>query len=130
MSEPTPIHPIRQRLIDDMTLRGFAPLTQKSYIRVVRNCLAHAHKSPKDLQVDDARAGFQHDGREFHGYFGRRGQEHDSHTLGANRLSGTVNPRRTAIGSRTRTVLRVGAVLHEHGLGVRMAVEDLDQFSA
>ncbi len=60
MSEPTPIHPIRQRLIDDMTLRGFAPLTQKSYIRVVRNCLAHAHKSPKDLQVDDARAYLLH----------------------------------------------------------------------
>jgi len=49
MSEPTPIHPIRQRLIDDMTLRGFAPLTQKSYIRVVRNCLAHAQKLPKHL---------------------------------------------------------------------------------
>jgi len=60
MPEPTPIHPIRQRLIDDMTLRGFAPLTQKSYIRVVRNCLAHAQKPPKDLQVDDARAYLLH----------------------------------------------------------------------
>jgi hypothetical protein len=30
MSEPTPIHPIRQRLIDDMTLRGFGAPTQKS----------------------------------------------------------------------------------------------------
>jgi hypothetical protein len=57
MSEPTPVH---QRLIDDMTLRGFAPLTQKSYIRVVRDCLAHAHKSPRDLQVDDARAYLLH----------------------------------------------------------------------
>jgi site-specific recombinase XerD len=60
MPEPTPIHPIRQRLIDDMTLRGFAPLTQKSYIRIARNCLAHARKPPKDLQVDDVRAYLLH----------------------------------------------------------------------
>jgi site-specific recombinase XerD len=60
MSEPTPIHPIRQRLIDDMTLRGFTAPTQKSYIRIVRNCLAHAKKPPKDLQVDDARAFLLH----------------------------------------------------------------------
>lgn len=60
MSEPTPIHPIRQRLIDDMTLRGFGAPTQKSYIRIVRNCLAHAQKAPKDLHVDDARAFLLH----------------------------------------------------------------------
>ena len=42
MSEPMPTHPLRQRLIDDMTLRGFTAPTQKSYIRIVRNCLAHA----------------------------------------------------------------------------------------
>ncbi|MCR6645854.1 MAG: phage integrase N-terminal SAM-like domain-containing protein [Terricaulis sp.] len=60
MSEPTPVHPIRQRLIDDMTLRGFTAPTQKGYIRVVRNCLAHAQKPPKDLQVDDVRAFLLH----------------------------------------------------------------------
>jgi len=60
MSEPTPVHPIRQRLIDDMTLRGFTAPTQKSYIRIVRNCLAHAQKPPKDLQVDDVRAFLLH----------------------------------------------------------------------
>lgn len=60
MPEPTPIHPIRQRMIDDMMLRGFTAPTQKSYIRIVRNCLAYAKKPPKDLQVDDARAFLLH----------------------------------------------------------------------
>ena len=60
MSEPTPIHPIRQRMIDDMTLRGFSALTQKSYMRIVRNCLAHVGKAPKDLSVDDARGFLLH----------------------------------------------------------------------
>jgi hypothetical protein len=60
MCEPTPIHPIRQRLIDDMTLHAFIAPTQKSYIRIVRNCLAHAQKSPEDLHVDDARAFLLH----------------------------------------------------------------------
>lgn len=60
MSEPTPVHPIRQRMTDDMTLRGFTEPTQKSYIRIVRNCLAHAKKPPKDLQLDDARAFLLH----------------------------------------------------------------------
>lgn len=60
MSEPTPIHPIRQRLIDDMTLRGFTAPTQQSYIRIVRNCLAHAKRPPNDLCADDARAFLLH----------------------------------------------------------------------
>jgi hypothetical protein len=60
MSEPTPIHPVRQRMIDDMTLRAFTAPTQKSYIRIVRNCLAHAHKPPKALSVDDVRAFLLH----------------------------------------------------------------------
>ncbi len=60
MSELKPIHPLRQRLIDDMTLRGFTAPTQKSYIRIVRNCLARTKRSPKDLCADDARAFLLH----------------------------------------------------------------------
>ena len=30
------ISPLRQRMIDDMTIRNMSPLTQKSYIRAVK----------------------------------------------------------------------------------------------
>jgi hypothetical protein len=46
MSEATPIHQIRQRLIDDMTLRGFTEPTQKSYIRI---------ESPAQFTANDSR---------------------------------------------------------------------------
>lgn len=55
MADTAPIHPLRQRLIDDMTLRGFIPATQKQYIRIVRNCATHAKKPPGDLIANDAR---------------------------------------------------------------------------
>ncbi len=55
MTDATPIHPLRQRLIEDMSLRGFIPATQRNYIRVVRNCAAHVRKRPGDICADDAR---------------------------------------------------------------------------
>lgn len=55
MADATPIHPLRQRLIDDMTLRGFIPATQRQYIRIVRNCAVHAGKGVGELCADDAR---------------------------------------------------------------------------
>lgn len=60
MADATPIHPLRQRLIDDMTLRGFIPATQRQYIRIVRNCAAHAGKAAGDISADDARAFLLH----------------------------------------------------------------------
>lgn len=36
-----PIHPLRQRMIEDMTLRGISQTSQSGYIRCVRNCCAH-----------------------------------------------------------------------------------------
>jgi hypothetical protein len=47
MADATPIHPLRQRMIDDMTLRGFGPSTQRSYIGAVRRCAAHVRKPPR-----------------------------------------------------------------------------------
>ena len=55
MADATPIHPLRQRLIGDMTLRGFIPATQRQYIRIVRNCATPAGKGAAGLTADDAR---------------------------------------------------------------------------
>jgi site-specific recombinase XerD len=60
MADATPIHPLRQRMIDDMTLRGFGPGTQGSYIGAVRRCAAHVRKPPGDLGAEDARAFLLH----------------------------------------------------------------------
>ncbi len=56
MADPTPIHPLRQRMIEDMSMRGLAASTQRNYIRVVRACSKFVGKPPGDLTFDDARA--------------------------------------------------------------------------
>jgi site-specific recombinase XerD len=60
MADATPIHPLRQRMIEDMTLRGFAPGTQRSYIGAVRRCAAHVGKPVGALGAEDARAFLLH----------------------------------------------------------------------
>ena len=55
-----PIHPLRQRMIEDMTLRGISPASQKGYLRAVRNCCAFMRKKPTDLTAEDARAFLLH----------------------------------------------------------------------
>jgi len=60
MTDRSPIHPLRQRMIDDMTLRGFDPNTQHRYIRAVRQCTAHVRKAPGALGAEDARAFLLH----------------------------------------------------------------------
>jgi integrase len=57
---PAPIHPLRERLIKDLELRGFIRATQVAYIRAIRNCLAYVKKRPEDLNVEDARAFLLH----------------------------------------------------------------------
>ena len=37
MSTTTPISPLRRRMIEDMTVRGFGEKTQSDYIRHVKN---------------------------------------------------------------------------------------------
>ena len=56
MAETPAIHPLRQRMIEDMSMRGLAAATQRTYLRVVRSCAKHAGKPPGDLTFDDARA--------------------------------------------------------------------------
>ena len=60
MTDASPIHPLRQRMIDDMTLRGFGPGTQHSYMAAVRRCTAHVGKPPCALGAEDARAFLLH----------------------------------------------------------------------
>ena len=55
-----PIHPLRQRMIEDMSLRGISPISQKGYLRAVRNCCAHLRKKPADLTAEDARSFLLH----------------------------------------------------------------------
>jgi integrase/recombinase XerD len=55
-----PIHPLRQRMIEDMTLRGISPGTQKHYLRAVRACCAHLHIRPGDLTGELARSYLLH----------------------------------------------------------------------
>ena len=49
------ISPLRQRLIDDMTLRKLAPKTQSGYIRAVKNLTRFLGRSPDTATSEDLR---------------------------------------------------------------------------
>ena len=49
------VTPLRQRMIDDMTIRNMSPLTQKSYVRAVKNFSKHFGKSPDKLTFENVR---------------------------------------------------------------------------
>ena len=42
----TAISPLRQRMIDDMTVRGFTPRTERGYIVAVRDFASFLDRSP------------------------------------------------------------------------------------
>jgi hypothetical protein len=46
MADAPQIHPLRQRMIEDMSMRGLTAATQRNYLRVVRACAKHAGKPP------------------------------------------------------------------------------------
>ncbi len=50
--------PLRQRMLDDMQLRGFSPRTQEAYVHAVRQLAAHFHRRPDQLTEDDLRQYF------------------------------------------------------------------------
>jgi integrase/recombinase XerD len=50
-----PISPLRQRMIDDMTMRKLNPKTQIAYIRAVKNFAAYFGHSPHLATADDLR---------------------------------------------------------------------------
>jgi site-specific recombinase XerD len=49
------ISPLRQRMIDDMTIRGFSAKTQADYIRSVKNLAAFLGRSPRTALGEDLR---------------------------------------------------------------------------
>ncbi len=55
MSE-TPISPLRRRMIEDMTVRGFVEKTQSDYIRHVKNFTIFLRRSPDTAAPEDLRA--------------------------------------------------------------------------
>jgi site-specific recombinase XerD len=50
-----PISPLRQRLIDDMTIRRLAPTTQVAYVNGVKKFAAFIHCPPDKATTDDLR---------------------------------------------------------------------------
>ena len=50
-----PISPLRRRMIDDMTMRKFAPRTQEGYIRAVKGLSAFLSASPDTASFEDLR---------------------------------------------------------------------------
>jgi integrase/recombinase XerD len=52
---PEQISPLRQRMIDDMSLRNMSALTQAAYIRAVKNFSKHFRKSPDKMTFEDVR---------------------------------------------------------------------------
>ena len=49
------LSPLRQRMIDDMTMRKLSPKTQSHYIRAVRNLARHLRRSPDTATAEDLR---------------------------------------------------------------------------
>ena len=48
--------PLRLRMIEDMTLAGFASGTQDLYAKAVRSLAAHYRRSPDELTEEEVRA--------------------------------------------------------------------------
>ena len=51
-----PVSPLRQRMINDMSVRNFVPDTQREYIRAVKNLTIFLGRSPDTATAEDLRA--------------------------------------------------------------------------
>jgi len=49
---------LRQRMIEDMQLRGLSPRTQEAYVRAVRQLAEHYGKTPDELTEEELRQYF------------------------------------------------------------------------
>ena len=52
--------PLRSRMMEDMTLAGFAPRTQEVYLQAVRRLAAYYKRSPDLLSEEEVRAYMLH----------------------------------------------------------------------
>ncbi len=55
-----PVSPLRQRMIEDMELRGFSPKTQSSYARAVSGLACYHRRSPDQIPEEEIRRYFVH----------------------------------------------------------------------
>jgi len=55
LSTDRPITPLRQRMLDDMLMRGLGPHTQQDYIRHVRRLAAFLGRPPDTATAEDLR---------------------------------------------------------------------------
>jgi integrase/recombinase XerD len=55
-----PVSPLRRRMIEDMSLRGFTEKTQSSYVRAVEGLARFHRRNPQDLCDEDIRRYFVH----------------------------------------------------------------------
>jgi integrase/recombinase XerD len=53
---PTPASPLRERMIEDMNLRGFTDHTQRGYIRIISAFAEFLGRSPETATPEDVRA--------------------------------------------------------------------------
>jgi restriction endonuclease Mrr len=49
---------LRQRIVEDMQLRGLSPTTQEGYLRAVRQLAEYCQKSPDKIDEEDLRQYF------------------------------------------------------------------------
>jgi len=50
--------PLRQRMLEDLQLRGLSERTQEMYVRAVRQLAEHCHKSPDQMTEEELRDSF------------------------------------------------------------------------
>jgi integrase/recombinase XerD len=56
--EGTAMTPLRQRMIEDLQLKGYSPRTQEAYVRAVRKLAEHFHRSPDRITEEQLREYF------------------------------------------------------------------------
>ena len=54
-TSPRPVSPLRARMIEDMTVRGFKEDTRRDYVRQVRAFAAFIGRSPDTATAEDLR---------------------------------------------------------------------------
>src|SRR6476469_10731166 len=52
---PTTVSPLRQRMVEDMSLRNLAPRTQEAYLRGCKKLAAFLRRSPETATAEDIR---------------------------------------------------------------------------
>jgi hypothetical protein len=82
--------PLRQRMLEDMQLRGFSARTQEAYVHAVRQLAAHFHRPPDQLTEDDLRQYFLY-------------------LANVKHFAGLFSPSRADLLARAREQLAVGA---------------------